>query len=80
MPRIAGGVDFSRRTSRFQARPYEPHGRMGTAVRARRAHIAWAQIASGANVRLATVLEECAMGALRVLAASPLRVAHRTQA
>jgi hypothetical protein len=48
-PRIAGGVNYSRRTSSFQAKPYEPHGRLGTVMRLVRAHITWAQTARGAK-------------------------------
>jgi hypothetical protein len=86
MPRIAGRASCLRRTSSFRAEPYEPQKslELGTVVRLDCAHMAYArsactQAAGGANVRLASVLQRCAMGALCVRTTSSLGAAYRTQ-
>jgi hypothetical protein len=86
MPRIAGRASCLRRTSSFRAEPYEPQKpvEMGIFVCLGGAHIACAciacaQTAGGANVRLASVLWRCAIGALRVRTTSSLGAAYHTQ-
>jgi hypothetical protein len=84
MPRIAGRASCLR-TSSFRAEPYhlERPIELRIGMHLGRAHIACArvfraQIAGSANVRLASMLWRCAMGALRVRTTSSLGPTYRT--